>query len=77
MPTNGVYLYSRTYGDDNVVVILNGVDKENKVDMSRYEEIIPVGKSYRDVLSGKIIVPVNENREFTFAPREVLILQSE
>lgn len=74
MPTNGVYLYERRSGDDVAVIMLNGTDETNDVDMTRYLEIIPEGKSYTDILTGERIVPVTQNRRYSFKPREIRIL---
>lgn len=76
MPTNGIYLYERSNDDDSYVVVMNGKDTENIVEMARYEESIPMGQSYRDVLTGEtIILRPNESDTYTFSPREVRILQ--
>lgn len=75
MPTNGIYLYERCAGDDSVVVVLNGVDEVNDVDMSRYTEIINPCDKYRDILTGEIIELIPSNMNRTFSPREILILQ--
>lgn len=74
MPTNGVYMYERRSGDDVAVIMLNGTDETNDVDMTRYLEIIPEGKSYTDILTGERIVPVTQNRRYSFKPREIRIL---
>ncbi len=75
MPSNGIYLYERKAGDDSLIVMMNGNDRENDVDMTRYLEIIPRGKEYRDILTGEIITPVTESGNYKFAPRETRILQ--
>lgn len=76
MPDNGVYLYERKAGDDSFIVVMNGRDIENKTDMKRYAEIIPVGKRYRDVLTGEeIVLRGNGEDSFTFKPRETRILE--
>lgn len=76
MPTNGVYLYERKAGDDTVIVMMNGTDEVNDADMSRYLEIIPEGQKYGDILTGDILIPINAEHNYKFAPREVRILQS-
>ncbi len=53
MPTNGVYLYRRKFGPEEVIVILNGKDENLDLDMSRYAEIIPEGARYINILDGK------------------------
>lgn len=76
MPTNGLYLYQRGAADgEKAVVILNGVDKENEVDMSRYAEIIAPGSRWIDILTGEEFLPVPESGKVLFSPREVRILQ--
>lgn len=75
MPTNGIYLYERRYGDDNVIVMLNGTDADNETDMSRYQEIIPEGKQYRDVLTDEMIIPAPAGGKYIFSPREIRILE--
>lgn len=75
MPTNGLYLYQRQgRNGDMAVVILNGVDSENKADMSRYAEIITPGSRWTDVLTGETFIPVPESGEVTFSPREIRVL---
>ncbi|MDE6340858.1 MAG: glycoside hydrolase family 13 protein, partial [Muribaculaceae bacterium] len=56
MPTNGVYLYRRSYGPEEVIVILNGKDEDIDLDMSRYAEIIDEGEEYTDILTGKAAI---------------------
>lgn len=78
MPTNGIYLYQRTSpdGNDKAVVVMNGMDAENRVDMSRYMEIIPRGAEYRDVVTGErvTLIPAEGECVYTFGPRETRIL---
>lgn len=76
MPDNGLYLYERRDGDDAFIVVMNGRDIPIEVDMSRYQEVIPMGAQYRDVVSGDIIVlRENDNNIKVFAPRETRILE--
>ncbi len=75
MPTNGLYLYRRAFGDDEVVVVLNGTDEPLDVDMERYTEIIAPGAVYTDILTGESIELVPASGERTFAPRETRVLQ--
>ncbi|MBQ7823793.1 MAG: glycoside hydrolase family 13 protein [Bacteroidaceae bacterium] len=72
MPTNGIYLYRRAYNDKNVLVIMNGNDKEKKITMNRYNEILNGVHSARDVLTGK---EITFEPEMTFAPRALMILE--
>lgn len=79
MPTNGIYLYKRyTPQGDEAVVILNGRDMELDVDMSRYAEALVPGREYRDVLTGRTLVPFAadpEQRTMKFSPRQILVLE--
>ncbi len=74
MPTNGIYLYERRKGDDVAIVMMNGRDMENVVDMIRYKELIPEDAEYVDILTGKTVVPVPVSGKYTFSPRETRIL---
>lgn len=76
MPSNGLYLYERNNGDDSFIVVMNGQDKENEVEMTRYQETVPVGQQYRDVLTGETVVLRPEGTDvYVFAPRETRILE--
>lgn len=76
MPTNGIYLYERDNGEDSFIVVMNGKDEVNEVQMDRYKETIPVGKEYKDVLTEETIILRPENSDsYTFKPRETRILQ--
>lgn len=79
MPTNGLYLYKRfTDTGDEVVVILNGCDRELDIDMSRYAEALQPGQSYKDVITGEELIPLaldKAARNMHFLPRQILILE--
>ena len=78
MPMNGVYVYETSNDKDSYLVVMNGLDSENEVEMSRYQESIPVGRKYRDVLTGETIVLRPEGNDvYVFAPRETRILEIE
>lgn len=77
MPTNGLYLYERFSedGKEKAIVVMNGRDEELTIDMSRYKEIIPKEKKYRDVITGEELELIPESGSHTFAPREIHILE--
>lgn len=76
MPVNGVYLYERNNGEDEFVVVMNGKDEVNEVEMMRYKETIPLGQKYRDVLTGEtIVLRPAEKDVYSFSPRETRILE--
>lgn len=72
MPENGMYVYERRLGDKRAVVIMNGTDKQLSVDMSIYREILPVGTTLKDVITGEDFTITNE---IHFAPRALHILE--
>lgn len=76
MPTNGLYVYRRSASDDEVIVVINGLDTENEADMSRYAEITTPGKQYTDILTGESFVLLPQSGRRTFAPREIRVLQA-
>lgn len=73
MPTNGIYLYERRLGDKQVIVMLNGNDNELLVEMDRYHEILPIGTTMHNMLTG---ASVTISDEMTFAPRAIYILEN-
>lgn len=73
LPDNGLYLYTRTTPDEEVVVMLNGTDSVNTVDMSRYTEAVAPGAEFTDVITGEIIKPIDDTKKFTFAPRQTVV----
>lgn len=75
MPDNGLYLYERRANDDSFVVVMNGRDIPIEVDMRRYDEVIPQGARYRDVVTGETIVLREANDIKIFTPRETRILE--
>lgn len=74
MPTNGVYLYRRKFGPEEVIVILNGKDENLDLDMSRYAEIIENGDRYTDILTGKDIVLRDGDKPLKLPARSTLIM---
>lgn len=69
-PHQGVYAYERKHGDQSVVVFLNGTDREQTIDLSAYQEILP-RTSARNVLEGK---EVEIGKELTLSHRGVCVL---
>ena len=72
MPENGMYVYERRLGDKRAVVIMNGTDRQLSVDMSIYREILPIGATLKDVITGEEFTITNE---IHFAPRALFILE--
>lgn len=75
MPTNGVYLYRRSYGPEEAIVILNGKDENLDLDMERYAEIIGKGERYRDVITGETMTLRDSDKPFSLPARATLILE--
>jgi glycosidase len=69
-PRQGVYAYERKHGDQSVVVFLNGTDREQTIDLSAYQEILP-RTSARNVLEEK---EVEIGKELTLPHRGVCVL---
>ena len=72
MPENGMYVYESRLGDKRAVVIMNGTDRQLSVDMSIYREILPIGATLKDVITGEEFTITNE---IHFAPRALFILE--
>jgi neopullulanase len=72
VPRNGAYVYTRSYKGKKVLVILNGVDKENVISLNQYREALDGIMKGKDVITEKIISLVGE---LTLSPRESLILE--
>ena len=59
-PHNGVYVIARRHEGKTVMLMLNGLDKENKVDVKRYAELIGTTAEASNVLTGeKINLPTD------------------
>lgn len=54
-PHNGVYVIARRHEGKTVMLMLNGLDKENKVDVKRYAELIGTTAEASNVLTGEKI----------------------
>lgn len=51
IPSDGVYVYFRTSGDETVMVVLNNSHASKKLDMARYAEVLKGFTSATDVIS--------------------------
>lgn len=69
-PNKGVYVYERKYGNQSVVVFLNGNNREQTVSLNEYQEILPASSAH-NVLTGET---VKLDKEYTFQSRGILIL---
>lgn len=72
MPTNGIYVYRRSYNGQHVLVMMNGNDSEKKINMERYHEILDGISKAHDVITGQ---EITFEPEMTFGPREIRILE--
>lgn len=54
-PHNGMYVIARRHEGKTVMLMLNGLDKENKVDVKRYAELIGTTAEASNVLTGEKI----------------------
>lgn len=67
---NGTYVYERKYGNQSAIIIMNGTDKPQELDLTPYKEILPKAQA-TDVLSGKTI---NLKGKLSLKQRESLLL---
>jgi neopullulanase len=72
VPRNGAYVYVREYQGKKVLAILNGLDKENAINLDQYQEVLGGPVSGRDVLTDKTILL---DKSLTLGPRETLLLE--
>lgn len=68
--SHGTYVYQREYNGKSVVVIMNGTDRPQELELAPYKEIMPDAES-TDVLSGRTIKP---GGKLNLKARETLIL---
>lgn len=72
MPQNGMYVYTRRLDGRDITVILNGTDEPLTIDMDRYAEVLPLGTTRHDIISG---TDITITPQITFAPRQTLIME--
>lgn len=73
MPENGIYVYQRKLGDKQVIVMMNGNDRNITTTMERTLEVLPIGSKWKDLLTDN---EITITEKMTFAPRKVFILQN-
>ncbi len=73
MPQDGIYVYQRKAADgSDVVVMLNGNDREATMHTVQTAEVLPIGSTRRDMLTGQTITIADT---LTLSPRQILILE--
>lgn len=72
VPRNGAYVYIREYMGKKVIVILNGVDKDNNINMNQYAEALKGKTNGKDIITGRTVYFDNELK---LSPRESLIIE--
>lgn len=72
-PINGVYVYARTLGENQVIVLMNGSEKESSLDSAHYKEILTQGKSYKNILDNTTFV---FDDKVKLAPRATIVLSN-
>ena len=68
--SHGTYIYQRAYNGKSIVVILNGTNNPQELDLTPYKEILPNAQS-TDFLSGRTI---KLEKKLNLNAREILIL---
>ncbi|GAB1416967.1 glycoside hydrolase family 13 protein [Paludibacter sp.] len=71
VPQNGIYVYERKTEEKSVVVLMNGTNKSQTLDLSAYKEIL-VKKHAKDIISEQ---KINLDEFLSFTPRQVYILE--
>lgn len=72
MPQNGVYVYARQYNGKTVLVILNGMDKEVKLPLNFYKEVLQDKTQGKDIITGNTVKLENE---LSMSPRQSFIIE--
>lgn len=67
----GVYVYERKYDGKSVVIMMNGTDREQKIALAPYAEVLPQSQA-KDFISGKTI---SLDKELTLGSRQILVLE--
>ena len=71
-PHKGVYVIARRYEGKTVMLMLNGLDKENKVDVKRYAELIGTTAEASNVLTGE---KINLTTDIPILPHGTLLIE--
>lgn len=71
-PHKGVYVIARRYEGKTVMLMLNGLDKENKVDVKRYAELIGTTAEASNVLTGE---KINLTTDISILPHGTLLIE--
>lgn len=69
-PNKGVYVYERKYGDQSIVVFLNGNNKEQTIDLTTYREILPASSGH-NILTDK---KVELGEKLTLSSRDIWVI---
>ena len=72
MVNQGVYVYERNLNGKSVLIVLNGSDKEVKLPLDRYAEVLHDKTNGKDILAGKT---VKLEKELELTPKEILVLE--
>lgn len=72
VPENNVYVYFRMQGNDRVMVVLNGSEKEVTLSTTRFQECMAGTTRGMDVVTG---ATVNDLSSLRLAPRSALVLE--
>lgn len=67
---NGIYVYERKYNDSSVVVVMNGTDENQTLNLAPYKEVLPKSET-TDFITGK---KVALNDELLLEKRGILLL---
>lgn len=69
---SGCYIYARIKDNKTVLMVMNGTDKSQKLQMNRFREVIKTYNTGKDVVTGQTF---NISTELEIGPRDVYILE--
>ncbi|KAK8875704.1 hypothetical protein M9Y10_005879 [Tritrichomonas musculus] len=71
-PMSGVYAYQRKYGNQALLVFLNGNNYDHNVQLDQYQEVLQNGIKFKNIMNDEIFYL---NESFILKSREALILE--
>lgn len=71
-PMSGVYAYQRKYGNQALLVFINGNNYDHNVQLDQYQEVLQNGIKFKNIMNDEIFYL---NESFILKSREALILE--
>lgn len=73
IPYKGTYVYVRSHEGKEVMILLNGTDKEQQIPISRYAEILKNYSQGRDIILGSTVDLSKES--INLSPRQSIVME--